>query len=673
LRATRLLAALALAVALGACRTPAITANDRQNYHAAIRLLAQDPDAGTEALRDFVAARPQSALADDAALRLAEARIEAGDDDEAVRRLGWILRRHPEGDKSDSARIVLARLQRSRGHAAVAYRTAQTLRLPLLDAAQRAQAHRLLADLAADSGDGSGRLRWLARLRGDQATEAEISAVDAELEAALVELTPEELEAVARELGRAVPAGRVRLRQAELAYASGDAEGAARFLAAASELPLTTADAERLTAFEAALRGGPPPGGVDGSTFPGNAGARGTLGVVLPLTGELASAGQGTLEGILLASGVLEGARAGEIAPPGGALKLRVRDTAGVPDRAAAAVRELAGDPAVVGVLGPLTAEEAQAAAADADRLGIPMITLTRHEDVAVGHPNVFRIGLTPGAEADRLAEYAAATLELKRVGIFYPQDAYGERMRALFGAALEARGVSVVGTASYDVDAVDFSDAVKSLIRSAGGTPVDPTKPPAVGAEPDAPAGPPPVPGGFDAIFVPDAHRAIGLIAPALAFGGIRGVRLLGTSAWNDPGLLTVGREHVEGAVFTGAVVRESESPMLAEFARRFRGGFGRVPDALSALGFDAAFLAIRGLVTAGASRDALRNGLRNAPPLQGVSGTTDFVTDGNALRRPYLLGVEDGRIVDIDDLHRPPRLPGQAPESEPTLNLSL
>jgi branched-chain amino acid transport system substrate-binding protein len=180
-------------------------------------------------------------------------------------------------------------------------------------------------------------------------------------------------------------------------------------------------------------------------------------------------------------------------------------------------------------------------------------------------------------------------------------------------------------------------------------------------------------VPGGFDAVFVPDAHRAVGLIAPALAFGGIRGVRLLGTSAWNDPGLLTIGREHVEGAVFTGAVVRESEAPMLAEFARRFRGGFGRVPDALSALGFDAAFIALRGLVTSGQSRDALRGGIRNAPPLQGVTGTTDFVADGNALRRPYLLGVEDGRIIDLDDLRRPPRLPGQEPESKPGLSLSL
>jgi branched-chain amino acid transport system substrate-binding protein len=672
LRGTRLLAALVLVCA---CQTGRVSESDRQAYNAALRTLAQSEAAGDAALRDFVAERPKSPLADDAALRLAESRIEAGDDDEAVRRLGWVLRNHPNGDKADAARIVLARLQRARGHVAVAYRTAQDIRFSLLESGRRAEAHRLLADLAGEAGDRPARLRWLAQLRGDQQNEADVAHVDGELEAAIATLSADELELAARELDRAVPAGRVRLRQAELAYAVGDAEGAARWLARASELPLTPADAERLAAFEAVVRGGPAPGDGGGSSFLDATRARGTIGVVLPLSGELASAGQGTLDGILLASGVLDGGQPGsaEVAAPGAGLRLRVRDTAGVPDRAAAAVRELGGDPNVLAVLGPLTAEEAQAAAGDADRLGIPMITLTRHEEVAVGHPNVFRIGLTPGAEADRLAEYAAATLGVQRVGILHPQDAYGERMRTLFEAALESRGIGVVGIASYDVDATDFSDSVRTLIRAAGGTPVDPSKPPPVGTEPDAPVGPPPVPGGFDAIFVPDAHRAIGLIAPALAFAGIRGVRLLGTSAWNDPGLLTIGREHVEGAVFTGSVVRESESPMLAEFARRFRGGFGRVPDALSALGFDAAFLALRGLVTSGTSRDALRGGIQNAPPLQGVSGTTDFVTDGNAVRRPYLLGVEGGRIVDLEDLRRPPRQPGQAPESTPGLSLSL
>jgi ABC-type branched-subunit amino acid transport system substrate-binding protein len=109
----------------------------------------------------------------------------------------------------------------------------------------------------------------------------------------------------------------------------------------------------------------------------------------------------------------------------------------------------------------------------------------------------------------------------------------------------------------------------------------------------------------------------------------------------------------------------------MLAEFAGRFREGFGRPPDALAALGFDAALLAIRGMLSGSATREELRAGLLAAAPLDGASGRTDFGAGGNARRRPYLLGVEAGRIVDLDDLGRPPLLPGAppAPAASPTL----
>jgi branched-chain amino acid transport system substrate-binding protein len=654
-------ALLAVAFVCAGCQTaPSVPGSDRQAYQAALRLHARDPEAGAAALRDFVEARPGSPLADDAALRLAETLVEQARDDEALRRLAWVLRAHPEGDRSDAARLLLARLQRARGQPAPAYRTAQGVRLSLLESERRLEAERLLAELAGEAGDRAGRLRWLARVRADGPA-ADAERVDGEIEAALAELSPADLERVAGELGRTVPAGRVRLRQAEQALGRGEREEAERFLARASQLPLAPADAERLAAFEARLAGRPIADPGAPSAFPDATRLRGTLGVVLPLTGELAAAGGQTLDGILLASGVLDGAPPpSDAATPGTGLRLRVLDTAGDPAAAATAVRELGADPALLAVLGPLTAEETLASAPEADRLGLPLVTFTRHGEAAAGHPAVFRIGLTPDAEAACLAEYAAGTLGLRRVGILHPQDAYGERMSALFSRAFEARGGGVASVASYPADATDFSGAIRLLIRGAGGTPAEPSR-----ATPEAepPAG---VPGGFDGIFVPDAYRAASLIAPALAFAGVRGVRLLGTSAWNDPSLVAVGREHVEGAVFTGAVVRDGGSPILAEFAARFRAGFGRPPDALAALGFDGALLLLRGVVAGGSTREALRGGLLAAGPLEGVSGTTDFTADGNAERRPHLLGVEAGAIVDLEDIGRPPLLPrAPAPEA--------
>ena len=526
-------------------------------------------------------------------------------------------------------------------------------------------------------GDRAGRLRWLARVRAD-AGDAEAAALaQAELDEALAALSATELERAAAALGRFVPAASVRLRQAELAFERGEAEEAQHLLTRAQALPLAGPDAERMAALEARLRGEEPPA-TAASAFPNAAQVQGTLGVVLPLSGELASAGDEVLEGVLLASGVFEG-QAGSAdpgAPPRG-LRLRVRDSGGSPERAVAAVRELGGDPAVLAIVGPLTQPEAMAVAPVADALAVPVVTLTRHESVALGHPNVFRIGLTPAAETERLAEYAVA-LGVRRVGILHPEDGYGEGMRDLFASALATRGATVAAVTGYPAETTDFSGPVRALIRAAQAAPgaaswrgeVRGSSPAAAPGSPAATEGealPAPLPGGLDAVFVPDTYRAVGLAAPALAAAGLRGVRLLGTSGWNDPRVVLVGREHVEGAVFTGAVVRRTSAPMLREFAERFEVGFAKLPDALSAQGFDATLLLLREIVAGHVTRDALRAGLLAAGPLPGVSGETDFEGDGNARRRPHLLGIEAGRIVDLDSLGRPPALPAPLPEPAP------
>ena len=172
------------------------------------------------------------------------------------------------------------------------------------------------------TGDRPGQLRWLARVRADAVDADAVARAQAELDAALAALAPADLERAASELGRFVPAASVRLRQAELAFEQGDAAHAQELLARAQELPLAGPDAERMTALEARLRGEAPPG-AGPSAFPSAAQVHGTLGVVLPLSGELASAGDEALEGVLLASGVLEApeargprrARAGPAAP----------------------------------------------------------------------------------------------------------------------------------------------------------------------------------------------------------------------------------------------------------------------------------------------------------------------------------------------------------------------
>jgi ABC-type branched-subunit amino acid transport system substrate-binding protein len=672
---------------------------EQREYTQALGLLGTDQPAGTEALRRFVDRHPRSHLADDAYVRLAELALEDGQEDEALQYLSWVVRRHPKSDRSDLARIHLARLQSARGHPAAAYRTASRIRLSLLDAEQRREAHRLLAELAARNGKLAAQLRWLSRVRSDQPDEEAAAEVDHEIEQLLLSMEPEELEAAADQLGKRVPAARVRLRQAEIALAAGDSEAAEAALDRASELSLTDADASRLASLETALREGtglrpdllaelPDIDEVQIQRWPDPARASGTLGVVLPLTGPFAAYGEESLLGVLLAADVFDSAASGG----GSGLRILVRDSGGSAEGAARAVRSLADEPELLAIVGPLLGPEAESAAQAAEDERVPLIALTRREEVARRRPYVFRLGSSLRLEAELLAEYAVRKLGNQRFAILYPRDSYGLALRAVFWDAVEAEGGTVVGVAAYEPEATDFAQPIRHIIgyefmslgeRSAlaerkrllkRAQRMPPERAAELREEAAAITGPgnAPLPPfvDFDALFIPDSHENAALIAPHLAFHEVRGVRLLGLSGWNHPDLVTIGGKHVNGAVFTADFYPQSSYPHVSEFVRRYLETYGSEPSYLAAQGFDAASLVAVQLSRGCETREQVAQGLLATRAYPGVSGVTSIRRDGNAAKRPYLLGVQRGRIVSIDESGEPPFLRIREKESAEALD---
>ncbi len=665
----------------------AVISEQQREYTQALALLGADRSGGIEALRLFVDRHPRSHLADDASLRLGELALEERRENDALQHLSWLVRRHPKGDRSDPARILLARLQSARGHPASAYRTAAKIRFSLLDAEERRQAHRLLAELAAENGDHAAQLRWLSRVRSDQPDEETAAQIDVEIEQLLVTMDPEDLAAAADQLGKRVPAARVRLRQAELALATGDSAAAEAAIARAFALSLTDADASRLAALETALRDGIGPRSDLLAALPGIDDVRlerrpdptqisGTLGVVLPLSGPFASYGEESLLGILLAVEIFDSAASDARSR----VRVLVRDSGGSAAGAARGVRSLAEEPDLLAIVGPLLAQEAESAALAAEEEGVPLIALTRREAVARGRPHVFRLGSSPRLEAEFLADYAVRELGNQRFAILYPRDSYGLALRAAFWDAVEARGGSVVGVAAYDLEATDYAQPIRRIIgfefTSAGErAALEKRKkllkraqrmPPERAAElreeaaeitgpADAPL-PPFI--DFDALFIPDSHENAALIAPHLAFHEVRGVRLLGPSGWNHPDLVRIGGKHVNGAIFTADFFPDSSYPFVAEFVRRFRETYASEPSYLAAQGFDAASLVSVQLSRGHQTRDQVAEGLLATRAYPGVSGITSVRHDGNAAKRPYLLGVHRGQVVSIDESGEPPFL---------------
>ncbi len=723
-----------LAIGLAGCTTqgPSRPASDeeRQRYTAAVNLSDRDPAAGASELEAFVIRYPESGLADDAAYRLAELALEAGDEEAAIRWLRLIVRDYPGDSTADSARLLLAGMESQRGDLVAARRLLSRIDFERLAPSDRRLAYRLLADLSIDPVDS---LEWRIRERRaayedlgravpdpELAVEFDVGLADLDLQiaSAMDTLTDEELEDLADRLDGEPPAGRVLLLRARRDLVVGDFGSANRFFKRARRIELDESDASLYAEVEESIRLRQPI--VDPRqalpTFaelaelplPSTRGAAGTLGVVLPLSGRFAEYGEESLRGIMLAanifapvstiaspdaandraadeiSGLGRGSdihrdmlSAGEMpdieAPPRSGLRIVVRDSQGTAEGAVRAVRELAAEEDLVAIVGPLLGATAAAAAVEANFLEVPMLALTSREEVPRERPYVFRFRTTPDDEIRALVDHAAGQLGARRFAVLYPKDVYGRRMRDHFWQAVEDHGGFVVASSGYDPNSTDFADPIRRMIgysllskgeeealehrealmrRGRRLEASDAAVARSVAYRILGPKGEPLPPRvDFDALFIPDSHDKVVLIAPQLTFHEVGGVVLLGTGDWVHEDLVRIGREHVKGSVISAPFDPESRFPFVSEFVEDYSHTFEGRPDVFSAHGYDVTRLVLVRLARQGPmTRDEVQSAILHTQAYPGASGVISVMPDGNARKRPFLLEVKRNRIVSLD-----------------------
>ena len=95
-----------------ACQAPRVaqvaTAEEKNAYYEALSPLPQDPAGAQQRLEAFLESNPQSPLADDVGEKLAAIELGRGHRAEAEVWLAWVLREHPNADRTEAARLALA-------------------------------------------------------------------------------------------------------------------------------------------------------------------------------------------------------------------------------------------------------------------------------------------------------------------------------------------------------------------------------------------------------------------------------------------------------------------------------------------------------------------------------------------------------------------------------------
>jgi ABC-type branched-subunit amino acid transport system substrate-binding protein/outer membrane protein assembly factor BamD (BamD/ComL family) len=344
--------------------------------------------------------------------------------------------------------------------------------------------------------------------------------------------------------------------------------------------------------------------------------AKRAVGVILPLTGADASFGQEVLQGIMQAVDVFG-------AGGGTAFRAVLRDDQGDPDTAAKFVNELADDPEVMAIIGPLMGKCAEKATIEAEKRGIPLIALTPRENALGPGQWTFRNFLTASAQVRALIQYATQHQGSFRFAVLYPDNPAGRLFRDLFRDNLDQSRYRLVASVSYSPAETDFKRAIAQLQAH----------------------------GSFDALFIPDGAREIALLAPQLVYYGVKDTLLLGTSSWNSDELSRQAGNYLSRAVFVDAFfARSRNNSEAAGFVSRYEDAFHRPPSLLAAVGYDTARLAVYALGRrADIDRDGVRRELLRVHDFPGATGELTVGENRDVQRRLFLLRVGAQQIEEL------------------------
>ncbi len=329
------------------------------------------------------------------------------------------------------------------------------------------------------------------------------------------------------------------------------------------------------------------------------------------LTGNEATFGQSTNKGIRMAFDEIN--LAGGI--KGKKVKLITYDNQGKPDEAASVVKRLITQDKVLAIIGEVASSRSLAAAPIAQQYKVPMITpsSTSPKVTAVGD-YIFRVCFIDPFQGKVMAKFMMDNLKFKKVAILRDvKNEYSVGLADVFAKEVLAKGGEVIADVSYQAGDLDFK-AQLTQIKS---------KNP-------------------EAIFVPGYYTEVGLITYQARQLGIKGV-FLGGDGWDSNDLEKNSKKAVNGSYYSNHYSTESTDPKVQEFIQKYKAKFTEVPDAMAALGYDAAKILIAAMERAKEmTPEQIKNEIAKTKDFAGVTGNITLDADRNAIKSAVIVQVE-------------------------------
>ncbi|MDR0765180.1 MAG: ABC transporter substrate-binding protein [Synergistaceae bacterium] len=337
------------------------------------------------------------------------------------------------------------------------------------------------------------------------------------------------------------------------------------------------------------------------------------------LTGQNAFGGQLELEGIRLAHKQFP-----EIL--GKKIEVIVVDNKSDKVEAANAVTRLIENDNVNVIIGSYASGLAIAGGEVAEAGRVPMLgTSCTNPLVTQGKRYVFRTCFIDPLQGAGAAAYAYRTLGCKKAALLIEVTSdYAVGLAKFFRDNFEALGGETVSEMRYQAGDTDFTAQLTEIMSK---------KP--------------------DIVFLP-AYFAEGAIILKQARELGASFRFMGGDAMDNPDMVTLGGDAIEGFIYTGFAYAP-DMPEMNDAARKFTEDwykeYNKDPNANAALGYDSYMLVLDAIKRAGSVEpEKIRDALEATKDVPAVTGATTFDADHNPQKDIGILEIKNGKKVFVD-----------------------
>ena len=297
-------------------------------------------------------------------------------------------------------------------------------------------------------------------------------------------------------------------------------------------------------------------------------------------------------------------------------IRLFVEDNEDKAESAAAAAQKLISQDNVQAIIGPNTSGNAIPAASICENAGVIMVSpWSTNPKTTEGKKFIFRACFIDDFQGQVMAKFARETLKVQTAAVLYDvASEYNKGIAEYFKKAFEAAGGKVVAFESYTKDDKDFSSQL-TLIKAAN-------------------------PG---VLFLPNYYNEVPLqVQQARRLGIV--CPFIGSDSWGSQEILTLCGPELDDSYFSTHYAPDITTETAQKFIRAYEAKYGKKPDDVSALTYDAGGLLLTAITKAGVlDRQKVRDALAGVQQYEGVTGTMKFHGTGDPIKSAVILHVKD------------------------------